>query len=71
MLIEIASKLKPKQNFPLNLLRYLVTELNYGGKLTDKTDNSVLNEIVKSFIHPRVIYDELGGIIGGYYKSGE
>lgn len=38
MLAEICQKIRPGQNFPLKLMRYLVADLNYGGKLTNPED---------------------------------
>ena len=35
---EICEKIKPYQKFPLKLVRYLVSQLNYGGKLTNRED---------------------------------
>ena len=38
MLAEICGKLKPGENFPLRLMRYLVSHINYGGKLNHPED---------------------------------
>jgi len=43
MLSEICQKVKPGMNFPLKLMRYLISELNYGGKLTNQDDQNLLN----------------------------
>jgi hypothetical protein len=42
MLAEICQKVAPGQNFPMKLMRYLVSDLNYGGKLTDQGDQILL-----------------------------
>ena len=44
-------------HIPIKLLRYIVSELNYGGKLTHKDDQSILSHQVKTFINRRV-FDE-------------
>ena len=56
MLAEVARKTATGQQLPLQLLRYLVGDLNYGGKLTNKEDKRILTHQVKTFIHRRV-YD--------------
>ena len=52
MLSEMCNSLDPLPGakFPEKLLQYLVAELNYGGKLTNSDDQSILNETVKTFI---------------------
>lgn len=47
----------PGQNFPLKLLRYLVADLNYGGKLTNNEDHRILRNQVKTFLEMRVFED--------------
>lgn len=38
-------------------MRYLVSDLNYGGKLTNSEDHRILRNQVKSFINMRVFED--------------
>ena len=57
MLAEICQKTIPGQNFPLKLMRYLVSDLNYGGKLTNQEDQIILRTQVKAFINMRVFED--------------
>ena len=57
MLSEVCMKTHPGQNFPLKLMRYLVSDLNYGGKLTNSEDHRILRNQVKSFINMRVFED--------------
>ena len=56
MLQELQAKTKPKDKFPIKLLRYLVIELIYGGKLTDKLDHNIMRSIVKNFVHNRELF---------------
>ena len=57
MLGEICNNLKSTQGFPIHLLRYLVGVLNYGGKLTQKEDQTILDAQIKTFINNRVFED--------------
>ena len=43
-------------------MRYLVGDLNYGGKLTNKEDKRILTHQVKTFIHRRV-YDNSSNVL--------
>ena len=43
-----------QEKFPDQLLQYLIGTLNYGGKITDKEDQLVLDQIVKTFINEKV-----------------
>lgn len=69
MLAEICQKIKPGQNFPLKLMRYLVSDLNYGGKLTNKEDTNILRTQVKAFINMRVFEDATQGNRSKYSRA--
>lgn len=69
MLGEICQKIKPGQNFPLKLMRYLVSDLNYGGKLTNKEDARILRTQVKTFINMRVFEDATLGNRSKYSRA--
>ena len=38
------------QEIPWNALRYLISEVNYGGRITDNNDRKLVNVYVDSFL---------------------
>ena len=39
------------QNIPYDSLNYMISVINYGGKITDDMDNRLIDVILKNFIH--------------------
>lgn len=75
MIGKIDSKEKP---IPLELVRYLIGTLNYGGRITKKQDETTLNAILSTFICEKTMteaYYKLTGIAskdtGIYYVPGD
>ena len=54
MLADICNPLQFHEPFPDRLMQYLVSTLNYGGKITDDEDQRVLNQIASTFINSSV-----------------
>lgn len=73
---KLTTKDKP---LPLDLLRYLVGTLNYGGRIIKKQDETTLNALLNTFICERAVNDnnyKLTGLDGKndtgiYYIPGE
>ena len=42
-------------DIPFRVLRFLVTEINYGGRVTDDKDRRLINNLVSSFVGPQVL----------------
>lgn len=42
-------------DIPFRVLRFLVTEINYGGRVTDDKDRRLINNLVMGFVGPHVL----------------
>ena len=42
-------------DIPFRVLRFLVTEINYGGRVTDDKDRRLINNLVTGFVGPQVL----------------
>jgi len=42
-------------DIPFRVLRFLVTEINYGGRVTDDKDRRLINNLVSGFVGPQVL----------------
>ena len=42
-------------DIPFRVLRFLVTEINYGGRVTDDKDRRLINNLVSGFVDPQVL----------------
>lgn len=42
-------------DIPFRVLRFLVTEINYGGRVTDDKDRRLINNLVTGFVGPQVM----------------
>eukprot|EP00983_Pelagomonas_calceolata_P008823 286699-Pelagomonas_calceolata.AAC.4 len=40
---------------PFKVLRFLITEINYGGRVTDDKDRRLMNNLVTNFVGPDVL----------------
>jgi len=40
---------------PFKVLRFLITEINYGGRVTDDKDRRLMNNLVTNFVGPEVL----------------
>ncbi|KAF5829736.1 dynein heavy chain and region D6 of dynein motor-domain-containing protein [Dunaliella salina] len=41
---------------PFKVLRFLITEINYGGRVTDDKDRRLMNNLVNNFVGPDVVH---------------
>ena len=49
---------EPRASLPLKhfqVLRFLFTEINYGGRVTDDKDRRLINNLVDTFVGPDVL----------------
>ena len=44
-------------NIPWQALRYMVSEANYGGRVTDPMDRRAINLILEDFYSPEILKD--------------
>lgn len=44
----------PSRQVPYKVLRFLFTEINYGGRVTDDKDRRLINALVEGFCGPKV-----------------
>jgi hypothetical protein len=42
-------------DIPFRVLRFLVTEINYGGRVTDDKDRRLISNLVSGFVGPQVL----------------
>lgn len=40
---------------PFRVLRFLVTEINYGGRVTDDKDRRLMSNLINNFLGPEVL----------------
>lgn len=45
-------------DIPFRVLRFLVTEINYGGRVTDDKDRRLMSNLINSFLSPEVLDPE-------------
>lgn len=45
-------------DIPFRVLRFLVTEINYGGRVTDDKDRRLMNNLINNFLGPKVLDPE-------------
>jgi dynein heavy chain len=43
------------EEIPFRVLRFLFTEINYGGRVTDDKDRRLINNLVHTFCGPQVL----------------
>jgi len=48
--LGVLQRLKPQQEIPFELIRYMIGSLNYGGRVTKVQDDKVLQELLSTFI---------------------
>ena len=69
-----------KQSLPIDLMRYLIGTLNYGGRITKKQDETTLDALLETFLTERTFQDpnyRLTGLLsdpkdlGIYYVPGD
>lgn len=54
-LVGIMRRTGENDNVPFDLLRYLIGDLNYGGRISKKEDQFKLHELLRTFISKRTI----------------
>ena len=42
-------------DIPFRVLRFLVTEINYGGRVTDDKDRRLMSNLINNFLGPEVL----------------
>ena len=50
--------LESNENIPWEAIRYVIGEINYGGRVTDEWDRRCLNEILKQFCNESILIDD-------------
>jgi dynein heavy chain len=48
---------EPEERIPWEAIKFMVGEINYGGRVTDDWDRRLLNSILSIFVNPRVLDD--------------
>ncbi len=43
------------EDIPFRVLRFLFTEINYGGRVTDDKDRRLINNLIDTFCGPDVL----------------
>ena len=61
---EVCNLTPQEQPLPMQLIQYLISDLNYGGKLINQEDKDILTETVRHFICQSVV-DKSGMLVGG------
>ncbi|KAL0019092.1 hypothetical protein WJX77_000912 [Trebouxia sp. C0004] len=56
-------------DIPFKVLRFLVTEINYGGRVTDDKDRRLINNLVSGFVGPQVLDPGYKFSASGAYES--
>lgn len=54
---------------PYKVLQFLVTEINYGGRVTDAKDRTLIANLVLNFCGPGVVQGGYAFSPGGTYRS--
>lgn len=54
-LSQVRMFLDQNPDIPFRVLRFLVTEINYGGRVTDDKDRRLMSNLINSFLGPEVL----------------
>ena len=54
-LTQVRMFLNEHADIPFRVLRFLVTEINYGGRVTDDKDRRLMSNLINSFLGPEVL----------------
>lgn len=57
------------EEIPYKVLNYLGAEINYGGRVTDDKDVTLIKSILKIYMNPNVLQDNHHFSISGTYYS--
>ncbi|CAG9466771.1 unnamed protein product [Pedinophyceae sp. YPF-701] len=68
-LAQMKQYLDDYESVPYRVLRFLFTEINYGGRVTDDKDRRLINTLVENFINPGVVEDSYKFSPSGIYRS--
>ena len=49
--------LNDHENVPWEAIRFVIGEINYGGRVTDELDRRCLNSVLNNFLKPEILYE--------------
>ena len=67
-LTQMLEYLNNYDEIPFKVLRFLFTEINYGGRVTDDKDRRLINNLIEKFCDPEVLQSDYSFSPSGTYK---